>query len=104
MRTTVALKPSHHYQWHPGRSSVFRSDRQVVAPGTQRAWIDAPTCLQAGNQVGEVFWQDVLAEHGLDQAGVRRLPRTARAAWRVCRCACHRPSRVMADLPRTRSR
>ncbi|KAJ7746284.1 beta-tubulin 2 [Mycena metata] len=25
---------------------------------------------QAGNQVGESFWQDVLAEHGLDQAGI----------------------------------
>ncbi|KAJ7760644.1 beta-tubulin 2 [Mycena maculata] len=25
---------------------------------------------QAGNQVGESFWQDVLAEHGLDQTGI----------------------------------
>ncbi|KAJ7284408.1 beta-tubulin 2 [Mycena rebaudengoi] len=25
---------------------------------------------QAGNQVGESFWKDVLAEHGLDQSGV----------------------------------
>ncbi|KAJ6549470.1 beta-tubulin 2 tubb2 [Mycena sp. CBHHK59/15] len=25
---------------------------------------------QAGNQVGESFWQDVLAEHGLDQSGI----------------------------------
>jgi|HubBroStandDraft_3_1064219.scaffolds.fasta_scaffold341080_1 hypothetical protein len=27
--------------------------------------------LQAGNQIGENFWKMVLAEHGLDNNGVR---------------------------------
>ena len=27
--------------------------------------------LQAGNQIGENFWNMVLAEHGLDNSGVR---------------------------------
>lgn len=30
--------------------------------------------LQAGNQIGENFWKMVLAEHGLDNNGVRLLP------------------------------
>jgi hypothetical protein len=28
------------------------------------------TRFKAGNQVGEVFWKMLLAEHGLDQSGV----------------------------------
>jgi hypothetical protein len=37
-------------------------------------WVRGCSCkiiLQAGNQVGEAFWRMLLAEHGLDDAGVR---------------------------------
>jgi hypothetical protein len=36
-------------------------------------WVQGYSCNitpQAGNQVGEAFWRMLLAEHGLDDAGV----------------------------------
>ncbi|KAJ7352294.1 beta-tubulin 2 tubb2 [Mycena albidolilacea] len=39
-------------------------------PGRTGEWHQTMIKNRAGNQVGESFWQDVLAEHGLDQTGI----------------------------------
>lgn len=50
---SIVGRPGQHEAfWHQGRDLTIHSS------------------FQAGNQVGEAFWNMLLVEHGLDQSGV----------------------------------
>lgn len=48
------------------------SSERAFLPLSGTAVDDTYNDLQAGNQIGENFWKMLLAEHGLDNNGVRQ--------------------------------